>query len=256
LETIALREHNDTILAGFVIAQVPLEGTEMKRGEQALLRISLGSGMIQMPNVIGLTQDMAEHELASCGVGVSDVLIELSEAPIGQVINQYPLPGTDAENGILADLHISGGLVVVPDLSSQTFALAEKTLLELGLEVGAVSYVDVNNARLDTLVLTQDPKVGTHVFPGVEVHLSMGRFDSRPYRNTVVVRLHVPETGAGVRVTLIEPDGAESEQYAAKHTITGLNEIVVELRSAIGGIMKYRVYLDERLVDEKELTFE
>jgi len=40
------------------------------------------------------------------------------------------------------------------------------------------------------------------------------------------------------------------------HTLSGVNEITVELRSAIGREMTYRVYVGEDLVYEHPVEFE
>ncbi|MCL2545429.1 MAG: PASTA domain-containing protein, partial [Clostridia bacterium] len=256
LDAAIVREYSDGVHAGFVIAQEPPEGVMLKRGERVLLYVSLGSGRVRIPDVVGLIQEFAEEELASLGLVMGDVLVELSEAPLGQVIRQEPPPGAEAEGGELVDLVVSGGLVVMPDLSNQPFAVAAETLESLGLQAGDISYVDVDTARQDSLVQAQDPKVGEAVFPGAVVQLSVGRFDARPFRKSVTFQASVPQGGARIRVTLVEPDGQESEQYAAKHTLAGVNVITVELRSAIGRDMLYRVYVDDVLADERPVSFE
>ncbi len=256
IQAIIMGEHHDVVLPGFIISQEPLEGVEIARNGQALLHISLGSGQVQVPGVIGMTLEAAEVLLDEHGLSLGDVLVELSDAPVGQVIQQVPVAGADADDGMLVDLHVSGGVVVMPDLSNQPFTQVEATLHSLGLHVGDISFVDVDNSRQDTLVMSQDPRVGENVFPESEVDLSVGRFDSRPFRKEVSIQVQIPEGGAKVRVVLIDPDGRETEQYAAKHALAGTSTIVVELRSSISGSMVYRLYIDDVMADEKQILFE
>ena len=256
LEAAIERERSDRVLAGFVIHQEPAEGGMLRRGEEVLLRISLGSGKVQVPSLVGLAQELAEQELSELGLVLNVVEIELSVNPVGQVTRQEIPPGAEVEGRAVVDVFVSGGLVVVPDVLSQPFSTAEETLNELGLLVGDVGSVEVDNARQDTLVLTQDPKMGEAVFPGAEIKLSVGRFDARPFRQSLSLRVIIPEGGARVRVTLLEPDGRETEQYAAMHTLAGATQIPVELRSTLGREMTYRVYIDNTLVEENLIDFE
>jgi beta-lactam-binding protein with PASTA domain len=154
------------------------------------------------------------------------------------------------------DLFVSGGLAIVPDLYNQPFSVAEKMLNELGLSVGIIRNVYVDNARLDTLVQAQKPNVGEQVLPGSEVDLSIGQFDTRPFRTNKTIIVNIPDSGASVRVMLVEPDGKENQQYSSFHALAGVNEIEFELRSAISGDMVYRVYVNDILMEETQIAFE
>ncbi len=256
IEPVIIKQRHDVVMSGFVITQDPPEGKEIGRGEQAALYISVGSAKVQVPNLVGMAQEEAEAALTEQGLAVGDVLVELSEALPGRVIRQEPAASTEATDGMMVDLHVSGGVVVVPDLSQLPFADAEGKLTSLGLAVGHVTFVDVDNARQDTQIQAQDPKTGERVFPGSEIALSVARFDHRPFHKQVSVRVEIPKEGARVRVALVERDGKETEQYAARHALAGPNELTVELRSAIGGEASYRVYVNDAVVEESVITFE
>jgi serine/threonine-protein kinase len=256
LETIVLKQHDDIVLPGFIISQEPLEGVEVARGAQATLRISLGSSRVLIPDVVGMPQEEAETALTDSGLAVGDVLTELSDSPVGQVIRQLPVSGGEAQDGMTVDLHVSGGLVIIPDLTGLRLEDAELQLTQLGLVVSEVTYVDVDSARQEALVQGQSLQVADRVFPGAEVSLRVGRFDRRPFRKRVTLYVDIPKSGAQVRVTLIGPDGEETEQYAARHALRGTTALAVELRSAYGGDQRYRVYVDDLLVEENVISFE
>jgi len=256
LEAAVEREPSDKVLAGFVIRQEPAEGGMLKRGEQVLLHISLGSGMVQVPNLVGLPQDLAEQELLNLGLVMRIVDRELSETPPGQVIRQEAPPGTELQDDAVVNVYVSGGLVVVPDVLNLPFSVAEEMLQELGLKAVNAGSVEVDSVRQADLVQTQVPRRGVEVFLGTEVKMSVGWFETRHYSKNLSLRVSIPQDGARVRVTLLEPDGREIEQYAAMHTISGINPISVEMLSTIGGEITYRVYVDNVLVEEELIDFE
>lgn len=253
LEPMVLRQHSDVVMEGFVISQDPAPGNELERGKEGLIYVSLGSGQVRVPDLMTLTQEEAEAKLYGMGLTEGDVVMVISEAPVGTVCFQVPVAGEDAVDGMSVDFHISGGMVIIPDFSGIPLVQAEQEMQKLGLEMGVIRYVDVDNPKQATLIQAQSPQIAEQVFPGASVDLSVGRYDKRPFTKEVTVQVNIPVNGAHVRVTLVEMDGSESEQYAAMHTLAGENIITVPLRSAISGTMMYRLYVDNQMIAEKEI---
>ena len=114
----------------------------------------------------------------------------------------------------------------------------------LGLSCGMVTYENVKDARMDGVVLYQSLERFDEVLPGSVVEMSVGLYDKRKYTASVEVNIQVPKEGVLVRVTLVGPDGKESDMYAATHTQPGETKLDVLLRSEESGVMTWRLYLD------------
>ena len=253
IEPFVVRQH-DTAMVGTVVAQSPGEGEGMERGQSATLILSLGTDEQLVPELAALSEEVAAQLLADVGLVVGDELVLVSDAPVGQVIAQEPAAGEAAWDGMVVDLHISGGVSVVPSLNGAPFDEAVSRLADLGLAVGTVGYVDVDDPVQDTVVQNQHPQAEERVFPGTTVDLTVARVDRRPYKAAISVQVVIPAHGAHIRVTLLTPDGEEQEQYAAMHALEGENTLPLELRSALSGEMSFRVYVDEELMLTQPVT--
>jgi serine/threonine-protein kinase len=241
----------DAAISGTVIDQQPQEGATLERGTgRVQLVISMGMNEQVVPNLVGLTVDQAEQSLAGTGLLVGDVTLQISQTPINLVFEQIPAAGETIRGGEMVDLHISGGMVVVPDVSGLPLPQAQVQLQAVGLEPGTVSYVESDNLKLDNQVQGQRPPVGEAVYPGSEVDLSVVRAENRPFKADITVPVNIPAEGAHVRVTLLESGGREVDQYVAMPALVGEGTINVQLRSAYDGEMHYRVYIDDILFSE------
>ena len=117
-------EYSDTAPAGQIIQQQPDADTVLKAGETIRLVVSKGPQMVEIPNIIGFTQDGAVKELearglvASCFMVVNDgsyasgCVVRTSEEPGTRVAVSYThllwkagrtalLPASSAANGAL-----------------------------------------------------------------------------------------------------------------------------------------------------------
>ena len=106
-------EFSDETEAGYVTGQVPEQGTEIPVGSEATLYVSKGpdlSGLVQVPNLLGMTEQQAASELLKAGLVAGETIITDTSgryAPntvIGQTINK----GEYVEEGTQVDLEVSG----------------------------------------------------------------------------------------------------------------------------------------------------
>jgi len=229
---------------GCVSAQVPQAGESIRRGEIVYVTVSQGSDMVAVQRVVGMEQDAALAALAAQGFAAGAVTVVPSEQLRGTVVAQSPDVGVSAQLGSLIDLTVSGGRVVVPELTGQREEEALSRLNALGLTLGMTTYELVEDARQDGVVLGQSIEKFTEVLPQSVVELTVGYYDKRKYTAPVTVTVQVPPEGVSVRVTLVGEDGKESDMYAATHTDAGEVELDVLLRSEVSGVMAWRLYLD------------
>ena len=118
IESLGLRigtptyEHNDVVPYNHVISFTPLKDTVLKPGDKVDMVLSLGPEALKldMPTLVGLTQEQAESKILMRHLEIGDISEEYnSSVPKGTVLDQYPEAGTQVSEGIKVNLHISLG---------------------------------------------------------------------------------------------------------------------------------------------------
>ena len=92
---------------GEVVAQDPGSGDRVSRDEAVRLNVSKGSGLVDVPSLVGETRAAAEDELASLGLKVNVFEVPSIE-PRGTVVAQNPAGGQIRE-GASVRLNVSTG---------------------------------------------------------------------------------------------------------------------------------------------------
>lgn len=150
--------YSDDIEPGEVSATDPAAGTELAGGESILLSLSVGPRHVEVPDVVGGTENDARNLLREAGFADVEVVQEHSaeEAP-GTVLSSVPGGGEDGDREEAVTLHVSEG-VIVPDLIGMGQTEASDALTGLGLTVSVVE------APSDTVpeggISGQDPEPG------------------------------------------------------------------------------------------------
>ena len=118
IESLGLRvgtptyEHNDVVAYNHVISFTPLKDTVLKPGDKVDMVLSLGPEALKldMPTLVGLTQEQAESKIIMRHLEIGDISEEYSNSiPKGTVMDQYPEAGTQVSEGIKVNLLISLG---------------------------------------------------------------------------------------------------------------------------------------------------
>ena len=232
------------VMEGFVSHQIPKAGDRVSRGETVFFTVSLGSDVLIAQRFTGMTQDEATAAVLAQGFVLGSITVVPSDQLAGTVVSQQPEAGMSARIGSAVNLTVSGGGVVVPELAGQREEEALSRIQSLGLVNGMITYENVQDARMDGVVLSQTPERFEQVLPGSVVEMSVGHYDKRRFTASVKVNVQVPREGVNVRVTLVGADGKESDMYSAMHTEPGDMTLDVLLRSEQSGVKTWRVYLD------------
>ena len=188
---------------GYVSAQLPESGDQIERGGTVSVTISLGSGLVSVPRLLGLTQQQALDALAAQGLAAGSITVVPSEMMRGAVVSQTPEAGQSTQVGSQVAISVSGGRVVVPELAGQREEEALGRIESVGLTCGLITYETVESARQDGLVLSQSLEKFSEVLPGSAVEMTVGFYDKRKYTADVTVSVQVPAEGVSVRVTLV-----------------------------------------------------
>ena len=95
---------------GRIIRQMPEAGEVVQKGDTISLVVSRGPQMIEMPNVIGQTQDSAVQELAAKGLNATCSTVDNNDGSeaVGCVVWASVEAETMVEVGTTVELRIAG----------------------------------------------------------------------------------------------------------------------------------------------------
>lgn len=140
-------EYNDEVEKDYVISTIPAEGEALADGDTVYLVVSLGKDTqpVDMPRLLGETEDMARKILDSVGLDVGSVKHGYSsDYPEGQVCFQSVNEGTKVDQGTAINLIISDG----PDPNSQPIPTeVTKEVMFTLPDVGAVVNVEIYDSQ-------------------------------------------------------------------------------------------------------------
>jgi serine/threonine-protein kinase len=92
---------------GTVVSQDPAAGADAEDGANVTIEVSKGTGMVDVPNVVGLTRAEAEAELSSAKLEANVVEVPSAEQA-GTVVAQNPVGG-QAREGSSVRLNVAQG---------------------------------------------------------------------------------------------------------------------------------------------------
>ena len=168
---------SDTVEAGLAIRSVPGAGEVVERGEQIKVFISSGPELVAVPNVTGLSREVAEDRISDAGLTPGQITEQESEEPENEVIAQDPGAGNEVEKGTTINLTVSTGIetVDVPNVLGIGAGDAGAQLSADGL-VPVERETEVSDRAQDGKVIDQRPAAGTEVEKGRPVVIIIGVF--------------------------------------------------------------------------------
>lgn len=131
------------------------------------------SGLLAVPDVVGLPGEIAEESLEADGFVYELAGTRVSvTVPEGEVISQEPTPGVLVDPGTVVAVVLSVGpqTFEVPDLVGSSVEGARDALSALGLNVVTEA---VSAETTQAIVLEMFPAPGSSVSPGDEIRLSV-----------------------------------------------------------------------------------
>ena len=165
------KKADDKIPEGQVISTTPPAGTRVDKNTAIDVLISTGVEKVNVPAVIGMTEDDAVRAIQQVGFKITFPLTRgpNDKVPAGQVFAQSPAGDTPAPKGSAVALSISTGVqqIAVPDVKGQTQSAATSALKKAGFTVKVSS--KPNSAVTKGTVYDQSPASGAPVAKGSEV---------------------------------------------------------------------------------------
>jgi eukaryotic-like serine/threonine-protein kinase len=163
------REYHDSIPEGRVISQSPQAGSPLEVGEPVALVVSQGKEPVEVPRVVGLSEDDAASSLRAVGVGVRLTEEFSATVPAGRVIGQSPQAFQSVPADSVVTIVVSKGPreFPMPNVTGKTEAEATAQLRSLGLRVQTVQVPGSTGNR----VVGQEPEPDTTVKQGQTVKI-------------------------------------------------------------------------------------
>ncbi len=160
----------NTLKAGLVYRQAPIDGFSVKKGSAIDLFVSTGITRVQVPNVVGMSQADASAALAKAQLTVGTVREENVAGTAGTVLNVNPQAGVTVNAGTGVTLTVVSGMQQVPNVRNETYAQAAQTLQQAGFQVREVPLPDTTPAGT---VIGESPDGGTTQATGTTITLTV-----------------------------------------------------------------------------------
>ncbi len=111
--------YDTSVEEGSVISTLPERGDEAEIGSTVTIRISTHTDedAVEVPKIVGHTQDIAEELLISVGLVIGEITLEDSKYPAGTVLEQTPAEKETLHAGEKVDIVVSSGKAPVTEVS-------------------------------------------------------------------------------------------------------------------------------------------
>jgi serine/threonine-protein kinase len=171
-------EREDAKVApGNVVAQKPLEGSRIERGQTVEVVVAKAPGPVKAPALVALALADAKQRIEIAKLAVGKITEDTSpDVKAGAVITQTPAEGAEVKVGTPVDLVVSKGVATlpVPSVIGRSLSRAKEELQKAGFTVGNVrSRSDDDHS--DGLILEQTPAANQAAPKGSAVDLVVNR---------------------------------------------------------------------------------
>lgn len=166
--------HDETIPIDLVAEQRPGEGSVVPSDSEVTVLVSLGPDTVEVPNIVGLTREVAAARLETAGLRASPEIHEGGTGDPGTVSRSDPSAGDVVPRDSVVFLMTvpEQTLITVPELTGMSSRAAREAITTAGLTVGATRH-GFDDVRSPYTVLAQSPAAGTEVEPGTAIELTI-----------------------------------------------------------------------------------
>jgi beta-lactam-binding protein with PASTA domain len=136
--------YSPSVAEGKILSQLPPAGSQVRRGWQVRVAESLGPQRVEIPNVTGQSERIANINILRRGLDVGAIAqMRLPDAPEGQVLSQAPPPNASGVSApkislLLAEPPLPQALVM-PSFIGQPLGSVTLALQDAGLRLGTVT---------------------------------------------------------------------------------------------------------------------
>jgi serine/threonine-protein kinase len=169
------QQNDDKIGRGLVISQDPAAGEKVEKGTAVALVVSLGILQVDVPDVVGKTQDEAIATIQGAQLRIARIATGFSKEKLGTVIGQDPGAGAKVPKNTAVTITVSSGTekMTVPDVRGKTKADARAALKDKGFSV-VVKEANSNDVTAG-VVIDQSPGAGVSAEKGSDVTITVSK---------------------------------------------------------------------------------
>jgi serine/threonine-protein kinase len=189
---------NQTVTKNQVCTVSPAEGVKVKDGSVVTYHLYTPR-TVQVPYVIGKTQDEAVTALHRAGLGFPKITKVNQSDPAGQVVGQNPDPYTSVAPNSKVTIAVSTGKIKLPDVKGKTFDNAQARLNNAGFtNVTPGDAVLTTDKNLNGKVARESPSPGNAYDPGTQITLNLYQYEppAPPPSTSASCPTTVPSGGA------------------------------------------------------------
>ncbi|MDO4357613.1 MAG: protein kinase [Clostridia bacterium] len=201
--------YDDQVAEGTVLGQSEEAGAWVHKNGVVTLTVCAGRSTMDVPALVGLSEDAARQALAECGA--QDVKVEYTadEEHSGQVVEQTPEQST-VERGTTVTITVGARPCAVPGVLGMSREAAELAIVAAGLKVGTVTEAYSQDGQPGT-VIAQSLQPDSSALEGEAVDLTIVQYEQPQYYVYPLIPVDVPEGGARVMLAMQTPSGNTSE---------------------------------------------
>lgn len=248
---------SDTVPAGEVISQTPQAGMNVKEQRIIHLTVSKGGGVIQVPELRGMTLEQAQEWIDRMNLKLGAVEKgNDSNMPSDVVISQTPAAGSDASKGTAINVQINEKQEIAPNVVGMTLEEAQKTLESARLIVGEVISRDrrLKAEESTNVVVEQNPVAGSIVRAGrvdlvVEKGNTSRKNDSTSEKHGTV-NISIPREGKARQVDIVVMD--DEGRHVVYSSKAEPGAVIARDVSGVGKV-RVQVLVDNSVIQDREL---
>ena len=166
---------SDTVAEGKVAQTNPSPGSKVKAGQTITAYLSSGSDQVEVPDLVGMSQDQARSALKAVGLELGNVTTVDSDKEKDRIVEQDPDSGSKVKKGTSIAVSVSSGKaaqVEIPSVVGIGREDAEAQLKALGL---TVTVEEVTGTQPAGQVTAVEPGVGSKVDKNSTVKLKVSK---------------------------------------------------------------------------------
>ncbi len=138
--------YSPTVAEGKILSQLPPAGSKVRRGWQVRVAESLGPQRVEIPNVTGQSERIANINIRRRGLDVGAVAeMQLPDTVEGQVLSQAPPPNASGISAPKISLLVADASqpqsLVMPNFVGQPLGGVTQSLQDAGVRLGTLSPV-------------------------------------------------------------------------------------------------------------------
>lgn len=171
---------SDTVAEGKVAQTNPSPGSKVKAGQTITAYLSSGSDQVEVPDLVGMSQDQARSALKAVGLELGNVTTVDSDKDKDRIVSQDPETGAKVKKGTTIAVSISTGKaaqVEIPTVVGISREDAEAQLKALGL---TVTVEEVSGSQPSGQVTAVEPGEGSKVDKNSTVKLKVSKGSASP----------------------------------------------------------------------------